>query len=242
MLSENSLSISFSSMKMHRNLSETDIRWTEIHLGCPFGWWCMWSSQGIPQRVDAMLIYGATMVHATQTYNIYMYIISMNMYQLLSCSLCWARTLFFKVWWIWQHLFHERISKMSAQWKCQLISPPSHPSAVPYVACGSLSIDDTKIIEEFVVSLCSRMQYNLIRSVFVYFRAMAVCSTHRTSKKENYPEGYYECARSLLQSISYGCIESESGWAPLLKQSRVCGRSVIFSLCNLDTGMTNTVL
>ena len=43
--------------------------------------------------------------------------------------------------------------------KCQhngnvyLTSPPPHPSAVPYVALGSVSIDDTKIIEEFVVSL-----------------------------------------------------------------------------------------
>ena len=36
-------------------------------------------------------------------------------------------------------------------------------------------------------------------------------------------------------------LESESGRAPILKQSRVCGRSVIFSLCNLDTGMTNTI-
>ena len=30
-------------------------------------------------------------------------------------------------------------------------------------------------------------------------------------------------------------------YSPILKQSRVCGRSVTFGLCNLDTGMTNTI-
>ena len=40
--------------------------------------------------------------YATPTYTIYSMIISMNMCQLLSfslCHLCWASTLFYKVWW-----------------------------------------------------------------------------------------------------------------------------------------------
>ena len=54
---------------------------------------------------------------------------------------------------------YDNTSFMAKFVKCQhsrngqLISPPPHPSTVPYVAFGSVSIDDTKIIEEFVVSL-----------------------------------------------------------------------------------------
>ena len=49
----------------------------------------MWSSQDIPQRVDAMLIYSAASVNATPTYNTYMYIhvILTKIYQLLYQSI-----------------------------------------------------------------------------------------------------------------------------------------------------------
>ena len=125
----------------------------------------------------------------------------------------------------------------------QLISPPLHPSAVPYVALGLVSNDDTKIIEEIVVSLFKTVSSfkNAKQSYpgcLYLFRNRRVQHPYnkRTTQKAT-----YECARSLVQSIWYGCTERESGWTPIVKQSRVCGRSVTFSLCNLDTGMTNTI-
>ena len=45
---------------------------------------------------------------------------------------------------------------MSAYYKWSAHFTPHHPSAVLYVALGSVSIDDTKIIEELVVSLYSK--------------------------------------------------------------------------------------
>ena len=41
---------------------------------------------------------------------------------------------------------HGRIGKFQHNKNAQLFSPP-HPSVVPHVALGSVSIDDTKIIE-----------------------------------------------------------------------------------------------
>ena len=64
---------SFSTMKIHTNLFKTDIRWTDIHPGCQLQWF-------------------------TQDQNT-IYIILINMYQLLSFSFCWATTLFHKAWW-----------------------------------------------------------------------------------------------------------------------------------------------
>ena len=84
----------------------------------------------------------------------------------------------------------------------------------------------------------SIMQNNLIRSVFDYF-AIAVCNTQRT--RELPRRLLMNVIGSLVQSISYGCIESASGWTPILKQSMMWGRSVVFSLCNIETGMTNTI-
>ena len=56
-----------------------------------------------------------------------------------------------------------------------------HPFTVPYVALGSVSIDDTKIIEEFVVFLLiiQKCKTILIRRV-VGFLASDVYSTNGT--------------------------------------------------------------